>query len=270
MVTLRVAADDAPHEPLARLSEQGFFVKEIEEALLRHECDIAVHSLKDLPGAQPAELRIAAVTERLSPFDAFISREGEELFDLEPGARVGTSSPRRTAQLLHLKPDLRIVPLRGNVDTRLAKLRRGDYDAIVLATAGLHRAGLKGFITHELTPPSFLPAPGQGCLALETRSTDEEAVRLASVLNHTPSERCVAAERTLHTSLGAGCHAPVGAYAHLPTEDRIVLQGSVFSADGTKIIAGTRDAHAGQAVECGTVLARELLERGAAELLACR
>lgn len=248
----------------------GIFVREIEEELLRGGCDLAVHSMKDLPTEHPTGLTIAAATRRADPFDALISPEGEDLYDLETGARVGTSSPRRAAQVLNIRPDLRIVPMSGNVDTRLRKLREGSCEAIILAAAGLQRLGMLGIETQRLTPPAFIPAPGQGCLAIEVRDGDSDALRIARSIDHPQSHAATDAEKTLLKELGGGCHIPIGAYAEPIGEDRLRLLACVLSPDGRQAVRGEREGSMREPVELGITLARELIARGADALLGSR
>jgi len=245
----------------------GIFVREIEEELLRGGCDLAVHSMKDLPAEQPAGLIIAAATRRADPFDALISPDGEELYDLKAGARVGTSSPRRAAQVLNIRPDLRIVPMSGNVDTRLGKLREGSCEAIILAAAGLQRLGMIGVETQRLTPPAFIPAPGQGCLAIEVRDGDSDALRIARSIDHPQSHAAVAAEKSVLKALGGGCTIPIGAYAEPIGEDRLRLLACVLSPDGRQAVRGDMEGNMQEPLELGITLSRELIARGADALL---
>jgi len=260
---IRTAGDCGRALPPPGGSAQGVFVKEIEEELTRGRIDIAVHSLKDLPTEQPPGLRIAAVTKRADPFDALISRDGEELLDLEPAARVGTSSPRRAAMLLNVRPDLRIVPLRGNVETRLRKLREGACDALILAAAGIERLNLAGISFQRLAPPAFLPAPGQGCLALEARTGDPEALRMARRLTHYPSLWAAEVERAFLREMGGGCRTPLGAYASYDRSERTMrLFGCLLSPDGRQAVRGTMLRSIAKRAELAPALARRLKRRG--------
>ena len=249
---------------LESVGGKGAFLKEIEEAMLAGTVDLAVHSLKDVPTALPAGLRLCAFLERADPRDAFISRDGRRLAELSAGARVGTTSLRRQAQLRAAHPDLELVDLRGNVDTRLRRLREGAYDAILLAMAGLTRLGRAAEVTEVLAPEVVLPAPGQGAIALECRESDAEIVRAAGELNHAATERCVAAERALLGALGGGCNVPLGAYAE---EDAgaLHLRGLVARADGTAVLTSERRGGSPEAL--GRGVAEELLAKGAAELM---
>lgn len=238
---------------------KGLFVKEIEEELLRGGCDIAVHSMKDLTTELPKGLVVAAVPKRADPFDVLVSRNGEELCELAPGIRVGTSSPRRTAMLLNARPGLRVVPIHGNIDTRLRKMREGMCDALVLAAAGLARLGLGGFPVQRLTPPGFIPAPGQGCLALEIREGDLDSAVLAHALDHAASHAAASAERALLAALGGGCAVPIGAYAeHGGAPGALILRACVLSADGGTAARGEATGDAAHPRELGERLAREL------------
>jgi len=264
---IRTAGDGLPSPPAPGPGTKGLFVKEIEEELLRGGCDIAVHSMKDLPTELPPGLRIAAVPRRADPFDVLVSRNGEELSELPPGARVGTSSPRRAALILNLRPDLRVVPIHGNVDTRLRKLREGMCDALVIAAAGLARLGLGGFPVQRLTPPGFIPAPGQGCLALEIREGDGDAGEMVRALDHAASHTAARAERALLAALGGGCAVPIGAYAeHGAAPGTLILRACVLSADGRAAARGEATGDAARPEELGESLARELIEGGAWKL----
>lgn len=256
--------------PLPALGGKGAFTQEIEAALLQGRIQMAVHSLKDLPTELPAGLVIGATPERGDARDALISREGRALAELPAGAVVGTSSLRRSAQLLALRPDLRIAPLRGNVDTRLRKLGEGMYDAIVLAVAGLARLGLAGRITEHLAPEVMLPAPGQGALAVEARADDGETLALlAAALEHPATRAAVTAERALLTALGGGCHLPIAAYGEVaPGTGVLRLRGLIAAADGRRSVRGEIGGPAADAARLGAALAEELLGRGGREIMA--
>lgn len=247
--------------------EQNIFVKELEEALLRREIDIAVHSLKDLPTALPKELKLASVPKRVDPRDAFLGRTAKRLEDLPKGAVVGTSSVRRKAQLLAYRPDLVVRELRGNVDTRLKALGNGEFDAIILAAAGLIRLELRNRIDQFLDPGVMLPAPGQGALALEVRLGDDLAEELAYSLHDPLSFARVQAERAFLRGLGAGCLAPVGALAQVLEDGGLHLQGILLSEDGRSYIRAEIEGEVGEAEELGEELARDVLAQGGRELL---
>jgi len=247
--------------------ERGIFVKELESALAEGAVDIAVHSLKDLPTKTPAGLKVASIPRRVDPRDAFVGRNAvRRLADLPRGARVGTSSVRRKAQLLAHRPDLEVLPLRGNVDTRLKRLGAGDFDAIVIAAAGLLRLDLRNRIDEFLDPEVMLPAPGQGALALEVRLGDDLAEELAYSLNHRETQARVTAERSFLARLGAGCLAPVGALAYLE-EGELRLEGLVAAPDGSEFIRGEIAGPPEEAAELGEELAADILEQGGEEIL---
>ncbi len=247
--------------------ERGIFVKEIERALLEGEIDIAVHSLKDLPTQTPEGLKLASVPKRVDPRDALVGRNtARRLDELPKGARVGTSSVRRKAQLLAYRPDLEIVPIRGNVDTRLKLLGTGEVDAIVVAAAGLLRLDLRNRIDEFLDPEIVLPAPGQGALALEVRLGDDLAEELAYSLNHRETQLRVTAERAFLARLGAGCLAPAGALAYLE-EGELRLEGVVASPDGSELLRGEIAGPPEEAAELGEELAADILEQGGEAIL---
>ena len=247
--------------------ERGIFVKEIERALFEGEIDIAVHSLKDLPTKTPAGLKVASIPRRVDPRDALVGRNTNKRLDQLPkGARVGTSSVRRKAQLLAYRPDLEIVPLRGNVDTRLKLLGSGEFDAIVVAAAGLLRLDLRNRIDELLDSEIVLPAPGQGALALEVRLGDDLAEELAYSLNHRETQLRVTAERAFLARLGAGCLAPAGALAYLE-EGELRLEGVVAAPDGSELIRGEIAGPPEEAAELGEELAADILDQGGEAIL---
>jgi hydroxymethylbilane synthase len=258
---IKTTGDKITDVPLAQVGGKGLFTKEIEEALLAGSIDLAVHSLKDMPTALPAGLTLATIPEREDPRDALI---GKPLDGLRPGSKVGTSSLRRAAQLEALGRGLVIENLRGNVDTRLRKLDDGQYDAIVLAAAGLRRLGWAERIRELLDPDVMCPAAGQGALAIETRDDDGAAYQIARKLNHPASNAAVTAERSLLETLEGGCQLPIGAYAHL--EGSILhLRAIVASPDGSRII---RDRASGNdPMALGRELGERLLASGAREIL---
>ena len=252
--------------PLHQAGGVGLFVKELEYALLDGEIDLAVHSLKDMPSRTPPRLSLAAVPERADPRDTLVSQDGLRLGELPPGSRVGTGSPRRRAQILALRPDLDVVGIRGNVDTRLAKVKEAAYDAVVLAAAGLDRLGRHDAITEILAPETMLPAAGQGALAVELRADDEATHALVAPVNHPPSWGAVGAERAFMARLGAGCHVPAAAYAVVDQGD-LWLRALVADLDGKRMIRGERRGSIDEAASLGRSVAEELLDRGAGELL---
>ena len=252
--------------PLATLGGRGVFVDAIEEALRGHEIDLAVHSAKDLPSRVPPDLAIAAFLERADARDVLVSRAGT-LGTLPPGARVGTSSLRRVSQIHAERPDVETLDLRGNVDTRLRKLDAGDYDAIVLAGAGLIRLGLASRVTEWLPVDVMVPSPGQGALALEIRADDAELRALVRPLAHAATTAALVAERAYLARLGAGCAAAVGAYATLDTEHQLTLRAVIGTADGRSVRAVETD-HAERAAALGERMADGLLAAGGRELVA--
>lgn len=269
---IKTSGDVLKDAPLAVIGGKGVFTKELEEALLDRRIDLAVHSLKDLPTILPGGLTIAAITEREDTRDALVLRAGvafeaPSLKHLPEGAVVGTSSPRRLAQLKHLRPDVRIKDLRGNVDTRLRKLDRGDYDAVILAAAGLRRLGLAERISASLSTEEMLPAVGQGALAIETRSDDSYALKLLAPLDHTPTRAACTAERSLLRSLGGGCQLPIAAHA-VVVENHLRLEGLVAAINGEVMIREALEGAATEAHELGETLGKRLLKRGAQSLLA--
>ena len=254
--------------PLAKIGDKGLFVKELEQALLRGEIDFAVHSMKDVPTQTPDGLCIAAVPERVDPSDAFVSAR-PRLADLPGGARVGTSSLRRRAQLQSYRPDLRILDLRGNLDTRLRKLDAGQYDAIVVACAGLYRMGWADRITEKLPLEICLPAVGQGALAIQARQDDSATLALLAKLDHADSRASVLAERSLMSALGGGCQIPVGALASVKDGPprRMTLAGVVASLDGARLVRAEVTGDPSKPEELGIGLANVLLARGADDIL---
>jgi hydroxymethylbilane synthase len=256
---------DVSRAQLTQIGGTGVFVSALREALLGGEVDLAVHSLKDLPTGPAAGIALAAVPPRDDPRDALVARDGAKLADLPPGARIGTGSPRRAAQLLALRADLRCVPIRGNAGTRLGKVSGGELDAVVLACAGLARIGQAGAITQVFEPDEMLPAPGQGALAVECRADDAELAALLEAVTDEASVAAVTAERSLLEALEAGCHAPVGAYA--VSAGTVRMQAAVMSLDGSRILRAHGDAATAGAGQLGRDLAAELLRSGASDLI---
>ena len=246
LVIIRTEGDRRTDVPLASIGGKGLFTEDIERRLLDNSLDCAVHSLKDVPSALPPGLVLAATLERDDPRDALVAAAGTSLMQLPHGARLGTSSLRRQAQALALRPDLRCENVRGNVDTRLRRWRAGDYDALLLAAAGLRRLGLADVIAEYLDPDVFCPSAGQGVLALECRADDAAALAALAPLNHAPTASAIKAERALLLNLNCGCESPVGAFARWH-EGRLQLSAVVASPDGTRIVrhqAAGLDAHA--------------------------
>lgn len=266
LLPMSTKADRAPEMNLQDVGGKGLFVKELEEALLDGRADLAVHCMKDMPIAQPAGLCVAAMSEREIPFDVLVSNKHESVASLPSQARVGTSSLRRKSQLLHLRPDLKLEYLRGNVITRLGKLDKGEFDAIILAAAGLKRLGLLPRLENIMAGDEFLPAAGQGVLGLECRQDDVAVRQLVQVLHSEESYICVTAERALCRRLGAQCQTPVAAYAVLEGE-QVLLKGFVGSEDGTQILQAQFVGSKHDPVSLGERVGDELLKQGAAEIL---
>jgi hydroxymethylbilane synthase len=266
LVKIRTKGDKITDAPLSKVGGKGLFVKEIEEALLKREVDLAVHSLKDVPAELQKGLQLSVYPKREDPRDALVSSLFSKVEDLPQGASVGTSSLRRSAQLLHVRPDLRIVPLRGNVDTRLRKLDSGELQAIVLAAAGLHRLGLSDRITTLLSPDSVLPAIGQGVLGLEVREDDERTQNLISFLNDFETELAARAERAFLKELEGGCQVPLAGYARVE-KGRLVLDGMVAELDGSVILKRKLSGERDKPEDLGLALARQLIAAGADRIL---
>jgi hydroxymethylbilane synthase len=266
LVKIKTKGDKILDAPLSKVGGKGLFVKEIEEALLNKEVDLAVHSMKDVPAELQKGLELSVYPRREDPRDAFVSSLFRKVEDLPQGASVGTSSLRRSAQLLHIRPDLQIVPLRGNVDTRLRKLDTGDLHAVVLAAAGLRRLGLSARITTVLSPDSVLPAIGQGVLGLEVREDDQKTQKLISFLNDLETELAARAERAFLKELEGGCQVPLAGYARVE-KDRIVLDGMVAELDGSVILRRQLSGGKDKPEELGVALARQLKAAGADRIL---
>ena len=255
--------------PLAKVGGKGLFVKELETALLEGRAHIAVHSMKDVPMEFPAGLGLGVICQREDPSDAFVSNRYAALEDLPAGAVVGTSSLRRECQLRSRRPDLQVKFLRGNVNTRLRKLDEGEYDAIILASAGLLRLGFAQRITQSIAVEDSLPAGGQGAVGIELRSDDSQVLELLRVLHHVPTARRVTAERAMNQRLQGGCQVPIACYAdYLPGTDRLWLRGLVGKPDGSLILRAEGEADAAEAEQLGIRVADDLLAQGAAEILA--
>jgi hydroxymethylbilane synthase len=259
---IKTTGDHLQTASLAQAGGKGLFTKEIEEALLNGAIDLAVHSLKDLPTENPSGLCIAAVPEREDPRDAMA---GKQLNELTEGARVGTSSERRAAQLRRLRPDLHVEPIRGNVDTRLRKLKEGQYDAIMLAAAGLRRLGLEHEIAQIFSPEEICPAPGQGALAIQTREKSD-AREMCAMLDDEATRQCVTCERTVLARLDAGCQLPVGVFARVD-DSNLYVQSIVISPDGRECIKGHGHGARSNPEKLGHEIAEDLLFRGAKSIL---
>lgn len=266
LISMVTQGDIILDTPLAKIGGKGLFVKELEWALLENRADIAVHSMKDVPMTFPEGLGLAVICEREEPRDAFVSNHYTSLDDLPEGAIVGTSSLRRECQLLARYPHLTVKSLRGNVGTRLAKLDNGEYDAIILASAGLIRLGLKERIKAFISQDISLPACGQGAVGIETRVNDQRVLRYISVLSHPQTTYCVMAERAMNTRLQGGCQVPIGGFAQISGET-LSLTGLVGALDGSQIIKISGIAPWQQAEQLGIAVAEQLLAQGADKIL---
>jgi hydroxymethylbilane synthase len=269
IVPMRTEGDRLAEARLAVVGGKGLFVREIEEALLRGDVDFAVHSLKDLPAEQPPGLVLAAFPPREDARDVLVAREPATVETLAPGARVGTSSPRRQALLLARRPDLVVEPIRGNVDTRLRKLATGDWDAVVLAAAGLRRLGLAPDHSLPLDPEVFVPAVGQGVIAVQARAADRTTLAALARIDHTTTRACAVAERAYLACLGASCNTPIAAHARLDG-GTLRMTAIVASEDGRQVLRSSASGPVADAERLGRDLATTLLARGAADLAALK
>lgn len=267
LVPMTTRGDQILDSPLSRIGGKGLFIKELEVAMLDGRADIAVHSMKDVPMEFPEGLTLAAICEREDCRDAFVSNHHDSLQALPQGAVVGSSSLRRQCQLRALRPDLEIRDLRGNVGTRLRKLDGGEYDAIILAGAGLIRLGLLDRIREFLPPEVSLPAGGQGAVGVECRDGDEATLQLLAVLHHEPTAICVRAERAMNARLQGGCQVPIAALAELQANDQLTMRGLVGTVDGTRILRSQISGATHMAEALGETLADDLLRQGASAIL---
>ena len=265
IVTIKTTADVRSDEPLARLGK-GMFVKELDRALLDGDIDMAVHSMKDVPTELPEGLAIGATLKRADPRDALVDRWGVGLKGLPPGAKIGTSSPRRVAQIKSVRPDLDVQDMRGNVDTRLRKAKGDGYDGAILAVSGLMRMGLEGEITEYLSPEEFVPAPGQGALAVEVRSGEGGLDDLMAALDDPDSRRATETERRFLQELGGGCRTPAGAYAWLEAES-VTLSVFLSTPDASQVFRATVAGPADQPEAVARQAHRKLMDEGAASLV---
>ncbi len=263
---IKTTGDKHPELSLTRSGTKGLFTKEIEEALLACEADLAVHSFKDLPNDQPQGLTVAAFLEREDARDVLISRDNRPFSELPRNARIGTSSLRRQSQLRDLRPDLKFTNLRGNLDTRLKKVERGDCDALVVAAAGIHRLRFRDRITEYFSPQQICPAVGQGVIAIEIRENEEEIAQKVRTLDHEGTRITTQAERAFLRKLGGGCQTPIAAYGTLQN-GKIHLQGIVADQNGERLMRATADGPAPSAEELGIQLAEDFLAKGAGEFL---
>jgi hydroxymethylbilane synthase len=266
LIKIKTTGDKIQDVPLAKIGGKGLFVKEIEEALIDRRIDLAVHSIKDVPTEFPEGLHLSAITKREDPRDVFISKDTTQLKDLPQGAKIGTSSLRRQAQLLHFRGDFEIIPLRGNLDTRLRKLDTKNLDGIVLALAGVRRLGLESRVTEILPTEISLPAIGQGSLGIETRKQDERVEEPIRFLNDPPSSVAVSAERAFLKRLEGGCQVPIAAFGRI-VGSTLQIDGLVGTVDGKRLIRHHVEGWPGEAESLGTSLAEVLLSKGAREIL---
>lgn len=263
---IKTMGDVEHRKPLFAMDRKGIFEKEIDQALVRGEIDFAVHSLKDVPTfEEQGDITLAAVPRRDSPLEALVSRDNIPLKRLPKSATVGTSSLRRMAQIKHLRPDIEVKPVRGNVDTRIQKVKRGEVHAVVVAVAGLERLGLKNLITEVYPPETLTPPAGQGALAIVARKDRNDIIEILSSIDHPPTRAEVTAERSLISAMEGGCHFPIGAYAYAKG-DRLYLYSCVLSVDGQYKIEASAEAPISEAENLGRKVALMLLERGAEKL----
>jgi len=266
LVPMTTRGDQVLDRPLAEIGGKGLFLKELEVAMVEGRADLAVHSCKDMPAEMESPFVIAALLERADHTDALVSSQFDSLASLPQGARVGTSSLRRRVQLLTARPDLQVLDLRGNVGTRLGKLDAGQYDAIILASAGLMRLGLDQRIAARLAPPDFLPAAAQGVVAIECREDAAELRQILAGLHHQPTATITSAERAFTRALGGSCDVPIAAYAQV-TDDRLQLIGLVASVDGKQQLRESIEGAAIDAEQLGLDLAQRLIDKGAQSIL---
>jgi hydroxymethylbilane synthase len=267
LLPMVTSGDKFLKDKLLAAGGKGLFVKELEEALLDNRADIAVHSTKDMPAELPEGLGLVAICERHNPFDALISKHYASLDALPPQAIIGTASLRRQSQLLAYRSDLQIKTLRGNINTRLAKLGAGEYDAIILATAGLERMGLEQTITQHLSAEVMLPTCGQGALCIECRTNDQEVQQLISGLNDPLSSLCVQTERSVNARLGGNCHVPLAVFCTATSSDQLLLRAKILSLDGSQLIQDSQEGSMDQAQALAKRCTESLLAKGAAGLL---
>ncbi len=266
LVTMKTQGDKILDVALAKIGDKGLFTKELEFALLEHRAELAVHSMKDVPTLLPPGLKIGAVAERHDPRDVLICPKGYTLLTLPRGARVGTSSLRRRAQLAKLRPDLQILDLRGNLNTRFAKLDRGDFDAMMLAAAGVERMGWGDRITERISFELSLPAVGQGSVGIEIREDGPEVAEIVARINHRESALAIRAERAMLNKLEGGCQIPIGCLGKVEG-DKLIMDGLVASVDGSRILRTRSEGKANLPEELGVELAQKLLDMGAGEIL---
>jgi len=267
LLPMSTSGDKFSKEKLLELGGKGLFIKELEEAILDKRAHLAVHSMKDVPADFPKGLELSTICKRGNPFDALISNQHILLKDLPEGATIGTSSLRRQSQILAFRPDLKIKFLRGNINTRLQKLFDKEYDAIILAAAGLERMNMEYVITEILSEQLILPACGQGALGIECRSEDEKVKQLLNPLSDPLSHLCVEAERRVNARLGGNCHVPVAVFSKTLAKDKIIIQAKVCSDDGKNVISATQQGSINNSEILADQCAENLLDKGAAQLL---
>lgn len=266
LVPIKTQGDIILNTPLSKIGGKGLFVKELEACMLNGEADIAVHSMKDVPMEFPEGLKLGPIMERHAPTDALVSNSYNTLDEIPAGKVIGTSSLRRSCQLLASRPDLKVQWLRGNLQTRIGKLDAGEYDAIILATSGMQRMGLGDRIRQEIPAEVSLPACGQGALGIELREGDEQSAALVAALNHAETETCVLAERAMNTRLKGGCQVPIGGYA-IQQGDELWLRALVGEPEGSRVLRAEARGSAADPVSLGTQVAEALLAQGAGEIL---
>ncbi len=266
LIKIKTTGDKIQDAPLAKIGGKGLFVKEIEGALMQRGIDLAVHSIKDVPAELPKGLHLSAITKREDPRDVFISKDGTLLKNLSQGAKIGTSSLRRQAQLLHFRDDFEMIPLRGNLDTRLKKLKTMNLDGIILAYAGVKRLGLEERITEIIPTEISLPAIGQGALGIETRMEDEEVEEKIRFLNDPPSAIAISSERAFLKKLGGGCQVPIAAFGQI-VGSTLQIDGMVGTIDGKRLVRHHLEGPVEEAESLGFKLAEVLLSKGAEEIL---
>ncbi len=268
LLIIKTTGDRITDRPLAMVGGKGLFVKEIESALLNKDIDLAVHSMKDMPGELPDGLTIGAIPTRENPFDVLIAKDNKMLTDYAPGAKIGTSSPRRASQIKHVRPDVQIESIRGNLDTRIKKLQAGEYDAIVLAAAGLRRLGQKDVITEYLDETVMIPAVGQGALCIETCENDNEIAPIMKTLDDSDTRICVEGERAFLKQIEGSCHIPVACFGKV-MDTGIQMTAIVASEDGKQIIKEQITCPVDQVKNSGRKLADQVLEQGGRKILEC-
>jgi hydroxymethylbilane synthase len=267
LIIIKTKGDKILDVPLAKIGGKGLFVKELEEAMLDGRADLAVHSMKDVPAEFPEGLELGPVLERADPRDVLLSINHKSLAELPRGAKVGSSSLRRQSQILAIRADLKIIPLRGNVNTRIDKLVNGEFDAIILAAAGVERLEMTEHVVEYLDPAVMIPANGQGAVGIELRVGDTKTAKLLQVLNHETTQMCVAAERAFLATLEGGCQVPIAGFAQRDG-DKLTMQGRVATIDGEQTLTETRTGEAAHPIALGEGLAKNLLAQGADKILA--